>query len=123
MLLTGKILLFSRVGLAHRPPTIVVRRCLGDIIINTTPVGMYPKIGISPVDEEVIENFETLIDIIYNPRITKFLELGKKLNKKICGGLEMLVGQAIRSEEIWQEVEINDEVFDMVFSKINGSFK
>lgn len=32
MLLTGKILLFSRVGLAHRPPTIVVRRCLGEII-------------------------------------------------------------------------------------------
>ena len=100
-----------------------IKKVKGDIIINTTPVGMYPKVGISPVDEEVIENFETLIDIIYNPRMTKFLDIGKKLNKKICGGLEMLVGQAIRSEEIWQEIEINDEVFNSVFSKIDGSFK
>ncbi|MDO5517849.1 MAG: shikimate dehydrogenase [Clostridium sp.] len=95
----------------------------GDIIVNTTPVGMYPKTEVSPVSEEVIDNFEVLIDIIYNPRKTKFLEIGEKLNKKICGGLEMLVGQAIKSEEIWQEIEIDDEVFGRVYSNINKNFK
>lgn len=95
----------------------------GYAIVNTTPVGMYPKTDISPVSEEIINNFDVLIDIIYNPRKTKFLELGEKLNKKICGGLEMLVGQAIKSEEIWQEMKIDDEVFEKVYSNINKNFK
>lgn len=95
----------------------------GDVIINTTPVGMYPKTGVSPVGESIIKNFDTLIDIIYNPRVTEFLAIGEKLNKKVCGGLEMLVGQAIKSEEVWQEMDIDDEVFDKVFSKINENFK
>lgn len=92
----------------------------GDIIINTTPVGMYPDVNSSPVSENIIDNFNVLIDIIYNPRKTKFLEIGQKLNKKICGGLEMLVGQAIKSEEFWQDTNINDEVFDEVYSYINS---
>lgn len=95
----------------------------GDILINTTPVGMYPNVGVSAVNEEVINNFSTLIDIIYNPRKTKFLEIGEKLNKKVCGGLEMLVGQAVKSEEIWQETSISGEVMDEVYQCINEQFK
>lgn len=91
----------------------------GDIIVNTTPVGMYPNIDASPVSENVIDNFKVLIDIIYNPRKTKFLEIGEKLNKKICGGLEMLVGQAIKSEEFWQGRKIDDKVLEEVYSYID----
>lgn len=94
----------------------------GQILVNTTPVGMYPKIGVSPVHEDIINNFDTLIDIIYNPRMTKFLEIGQKLDKKICGGLEMLVGQAIKSEEIWNEIDINNDVLDEVYESINEQF-
>lgn len=94
----------------------------GQILVNTTPVGMYPKIGVSPVQEDIINNFDTLIDIIYNPRMTKFLEIGQKLDKKICGGLEMLVGQAIKSEEIWNEIDINNDVLDEVYESINEQF-
>ena len=94
----------------------------GDIMINTTPVGMYPKVGVSPVKEEIIANFDTLIDIIYNPRKTKFLEIGENLNKKICGGLEMLVGQAIKSEEIWQEMKISNDILEEVYTEINRKF-
>ncbi|MDU5722348.1 MAG: shikimate dehydrogenase [Clostridium butyricum] len=94
----------------------------GNILVNTTPVGMYPKTNVSPVNEEVINNFDTLIDIIYNPRMTEFLELGHKLGKKVCGGLEMLVGQAIKAEEIWQEININDEILDEVYEYINKQF-
>lgn len=94
----------------------------GDIIINTTPVGMYPNVGVSPVQENIIANFTTLIDIIYNPRKTKFLEIGENLNKKVCGGLEMLVGQAIKSEEIWQEIEIGNDVLEEVYTDINRKF-
>ena len=95
----------------------------GNILINTTPVGMYPNMGVSPVSERIVNNFDTLIDIIYNPRMTKFLEIGEGLNKKICGGLEMLVGQAIKAQEIWQDTSINDEVLKEVYSYINKNFK
>ena len=91
----------------------------GDIIVNTTPVGMYPNIDASPVSENIIDNFIVLIDIIYNPRKTKFLEIGEKLNKKICGGLEMLVGHAIKSEEFWQGRKIDDKVLEEVYSYID----
>ncbi|MBE6063752.1 MAG: shikimate dehydrogenase [Clostridium butyricum] len=95
----------------------------GDVIVNTTPVGMFPKVNASPVSEDIINNFEVLIDVIYNPRKTKFLEIGEKLNKKVCGGLEMLIGQAIKSEEIWQEIEIDNEVFEKIYLKISENFK
>lgn len=96
-----------------------VKEVTGDIIVNTTPVGMYPNIDASPVSEEIVDNFEVLVDIIYNPRKTKFLEIGEKLNKKICGGLEMLVGQAIKSEELWQDMKIDDKVLDEVYDYID----
>ncbi len=95
-----------------------IKHIEGDVLVNATPVGMYPKVQDSPVDEEVIKNFHVLVDIIYNPRKTKFLQIGESLNKKICGGLEMLVGQAIKSEEIWQDMKIDSSVFEAVYSYI-----
>ena len=95
----------------------------GDILVNTTPVGMYPNMGKSPVSEEVISKFNDIVDIIYNPEETEFLRLGKKLNKKTCGGLYMLVGQAIKSEEIWQDKVIDKHIIDTIFNEIAKEFK
>lgn len=95
----------------------------GDILVNTTPVGMYPNMGKSPVSEEVISKFENIVDIIYNPEETEFIRLGKKLNKKTCGGLYMLVGQAIKSEEIWQDKVIDKHIIDTIFNEIAKEFK
>ncbi|MDS0525536.1 shikimate dehydrogenase [Clostridium sp. SHJSY1] len=94
----------------------------GDIIINTTPVGMYPKVGISPVSKDIIEKYDILVDIIYNPKITEFLRIGQELNKKICGGLYMLVGQAIKSEEIWQERSIDLKVLSEIYDELETKF-
>ena len=95
----------------------------GDILINTTPLGMYPHMEESPVDESVIGNFSALIDIIYNPKETEFLKIGKTLNKKIAGGIEMLVGQAIKAEEIWQETSLDNEVTKELYSLFQDEFK
>lgn len=94
----------------------------GDILINTTSVGMYPHVDVSPVRIEVIRNFDILIDIIYNPRLTKFLTMGKEAGKQVCGGLEMLVGQAIKSEEIWQNTLISDDVLNEVILYMDEKF-
>ena len=74
-----------------------------DVLINTTPVGMYPNVELSPVSEDVINKTEICIDIIFNPRKTKFLQLANQKNE----GLPMLIFQAIKAEEIWQGHKID----------------
>lgn len=49
----------------------------GDIVVNTTPLGMYPNIDSSPLDEEILKRFDIAVDIVYNPKTTKFLQLAK----------------------------------------------
>lgn len=83
--------------------------CSGDIIINATPVGMYPNIESSPVSEEIISKFKVAIDIIYNPEETLFLKLAKKHHLKTKNGLKMLIFQAIKAQMIWNDKEIKYE--------------
>lgn len=82
----------------------------GDIIINTTPCGMYPDIENTPVTEEIIKRFDIAVDVIYNPKKTKFLTLAEKNGLKSVNGTIMLIEQAIKSEELWQNMEIKREV-------------
>jgi shikimate dehydrogenase len=91
-----------------------LREKSGDLIVNTTPVGMYPKIDESPVSKEVIKNFKYAVDLIYNPFETKFLELAKAENLITTNGLYMLVGQAVKAEEIWQNKVISDELINKI---------
>lgn len=91
----------------------------GNILINTTPVGMYPSIDESPVTKEIISNFDALVDLIYNPMETKFLSYGKELNKKVVCGLYMLIGQAAKAQEIWQSTDINESIIEEIYNKIN----
>lgn len=95
----------------------------GDVLINTTPVGMYPNVDYSPVEKDVIENYDTLVDIIYNPIETKFLRYGRELGKSTIDGLYMLVGQAIKSEEIWNNIIISNEIEAEIYKNILSIFK
>jgi len=73
-----------------------------NIIINCTPVGMYPRITQSPVENlEMLQPGTVLCDIIYNPLQTKFLRLGQAVGLKTINGLPMFVHQAALSLEIW----------------------
>ena len=94
----------------------------GDVLINTTPVGMYPSIPRSPVSSDIIKNFSVLVDLIYNPKVTEFLKIGEELGKKTCDGLYMLVGQAVKSEEIWNEREISIEVINKIYKELEERF-
>ena len=73
-----------------------------NIIINTTPLGTYPKIGDFPKIpyKELNENY-LLFDVIYNPQESTFLRYGKTRNCSIKNGLEMLEIQAESSWKIW----------------------
>ncbi|MCM1130277.1 MAG: shikimate dehydrogenase [Roseburia sp.] len=75
-----------------------------DVLVNTTPVGMYPNVGVSPVSKEIAKNASCVIDIIFNPLETQLLHDANSH----ANGLYMLVMQAIKAEEIWQERSIED---------------
>lgn len=94
----------------------------GDILINSTPVGMYPKIEGCPVENNVIKNFNTIVDLIYNPGVTTLLKKGKEFGKVTVGGLYMLVGQAIKAQEIWQNISIDKNIINDIYNEIGKEF-
>ena len=80
-----------------------------DLIINGTPVGMYPNTLVSPVKREVVESSSAVFDAIYNPKSTLLLDYAKKANIKYSNGLSMLVLQAAVSQEIWYGAKFSNE--------------
>ncbi|WP_129598636.1 shikimate dehydrogenase [Anaerophilus nitritogenes] len=91
-----------------------------EIVINCTPCGMYPHIEASPLKKETILKFETAIDLIYNPLETLFLNNAKEGNLKTINGLYMLVGQAVASQEIWNGINIDPNICDLIYNKVLG---
>ena len=72
------------------------------IIINTTPLGMYPNVDQDPpIPYEALTSQHLLYDLTYNPPKTKFLQQGEAKGAKIINGYEMLVAQAEESWRIW----------------------
>ena len=95
-----------------------------DVIINTTPVGMYPNLDGCPIDLEHYTNCNAVVDIIYNPIKTKLLLEAQKHNMIAVGGLEMLIAQAKYAVEIFlntsiPEYKIDDIYKEMLFEKKN----
>ena len=75
------------------------------LIINTTPIGMYPEVNdLPPLPYEAIGKGHFLFDLVYNPPLTKFLEMGVKQGAVIENGYEMLVNQAEESWMIWNQL-------------------
>lgn len=89
-------------------------------IINTTPVGMYPKVNESPVDKDVLKEFKIAIDIVYNPVETLFLKEAKELGLVTVDGIYMLVGQAIKAQEIWNDIVIEKSLLDKIYVHIKS---
>jgi len=74
------------------------------LIINTTPLGMFPHINQAPdMAYEHLTKHHILYDLIYNPEETLFLKEGRRAGAKVKNGLEMLHLQAEASWKIWQE--------------------
>ena len=86
------------------------------IIINCTPVGMYPNIEVSPVNKKYLKKFSSAVDLIYNPSQTLFLSDANDEGLITTNGLYMLITQAVRSQEIWNDIEIPTEIIDFIIS-------
>jgi len=77
------------------------------LIINTTPLGMYPDTEGKPdIDYNLLRPAHILFDLVYNPEITSFLKMGQERGCTVLTGLRMLYSQADRSWEIWNSTEL-----------------
>ena len=92
----------------------------GDILINTTPVGMWPHTQESPIDEGVIASYQAAVDLIYNPAETRFLEMAKQAGKPAVNGLYMLAAQAAGAREIWENQAIPPAVVRQICAEMEG---
>ena len=79
------------------------------LLVNTTPVGMYPNSGNMPVSKQVIDRCAGVFDAIYNPLHTKLIEAALANGAKAAGGMAMLVGQAAAAHEIWDGSQYNKD--------------
>ena len=79
------------------------------LIINTTPLGMHPKIETQPdLDYQQIGPDHFLYDLVYNPENTRFMQLGRAQGAQVKNGLEMLELQAEKSWEIWTQPSVEN---------------
>ncbi len=92
-----------------------------DIIVNTTPVGMYPNNGERLIELEKFKKCRKVLDLIYNPARTPLLIDAEKLGIDCINGLYMLVAQALKSAESFIKKEIPfsriDEIYNIILAK------
>lgn len=91
-----------------------------EIIVNTTPVGMYPNNGVSLVNLDDFTRCEGVLDLIYNPNRTKLVLDAMAKSIPASGGLEMLVAQAKQASEFFQNTEIEDEAIDSALDEVRS---
>lgn len=86
-----------------------------DLVINSTPVGMFPKVDNCPLSDETISKCGAVFDAIYNPIETKLVQKFKAQGKKAVGGMAMLVLQAVKAHELWDnDTYSNDEINEII---------
>lgn len=93
------------------------------VIVNTTPVGMYPNTGVSPVDLREFPHLTGVLDMIYNPARTQFLLDAEALGLPNANGLWMLVAQAKESAEYFCGHALPDSLIKEVYQKLSNQMQ
>ena len=88
------------------------------IILNTTPAGMFPKPDAQAIDLTPFQCLEGVVDVVYNPLRTQLVRQAQSMGRPAEGGLYMLVGQAVAAVEIFLDRKLPDDALDRVFKSI-----
>lgn len=88
------------------------------VLINCTPVGMYPNIDASAVAKPDLMGFQAVVDLIYNPSETKLMQYARESGILTYNGLYMLVSQAASAIEIWNDIHITEETINKVYEEL-----
>ena len=90
-----------------------------DLLVNATPVGMFPKVDACPVSDEVIARSDAVFDVIYNPLETQLIKKARALGKPSENGMAMLVWQAVSAHRIWNGDEYTREEIREVIGTVS----
>ena len=101
----------------------IFRHADADIVVNTTPVGMFPENGSAAVDLRVFNGLCGVVDVIYNPAKTALILQAERLGIPCTGGLPMLVAQAKRSAELFAGKDIADDEIERITRLLEGEMK
>ena len=89
-----------------------------EVLVNATPVGMWPDLGSQPVYLNRLPNLEAVMDLIYNPLRTDLLLQAKKMGLRCAGGLSMLVRQAVAAEERFFDRPVPDSETEKILERL-----
>ena len=91
-----------------------------EIIINTTPAGMFPDIEGKPIELSRFGNLSAIFDAVYNPLKTSLVLEAESLDICACGGLFMLIEQARLSDNLFLNAEIEQTASEALYKKLNS---
>ena len=89
------------------------------LIVNTTPVGMYPDVDKSPLDVTPFTSCEAVLDVIYNPAETRLTAQAKRLGMKAATGLSMLVAQAVYACGLFLDTPLPEERIPAIMEELS----
>lgn len=93
------------------------------VIVNATPVGMYPNTGVSPIDLSLFPHLQGVLDVIYNPAKTQLLLDAEKLGIPHENGLWMLVAQAKEASEYFTGSTLDDGAIQRIYQILSAQMK
>lgn len=91
-----------------------------DLLMNASPVGMYPKTDDCPVTEDVVKSCKCVFEVIYNPNVTKLMGIAANNGIPAIGGMAMLVWQAAVAHEIWSGASYNDKDVEKIIEDMKS---
>ncbi len=94
-----------------------------DVIINTTPLGMYPEVEACPINLSYFTNLSAVIDVIYNPLKTRLTLMAEKMGIISVNGLSMLASQGAYASEIWTGKKFSESFLKSVLKQVEMRFK
>lgn len=112
----AEVIVISRTGANNY--TNIACHSDAQVIVNTTPVGMYPNTGVSPVDLGLFPCLSCVLDVVYNPARTKLLLDAEKRGIPCANGLWMLVAQAKEAAEWFTDTKIEDAMIGTVHKEL-----
>ena len=119
--LGANVVVISRSGENHYGN--LERHADAAVIVNTTPVGMYPNVEAAPLSLNGFPDLEGVLDVIYNPARTKLLMEAESRELIVCNGLLMLVAQAKESAEWFTGKSIPDSVIASIHAKLKAQME
>lgn len=87
-----------------------------DLLVNASPVGMFPNVDRMPCQREILNNVEYVFDAIYNPHETLLTKTAREFGCKSMTGMAMLVLQAVAAHEIWDDAHYNKNDIDKLIA-------